>query len=97
MENVRCDMLVVTRDKPSGALVQHNQAWRLGSANLLVGFIHTRAGVQVKIIAVDENRTMRCVMGPNTGAAGQIEAPEDVRLAGLAGRLEAKNLAPIAH
>ena len=55
MENVRGDMLVIARDKLAGVFIEHDEAGRVGRADAFVRVVHAGAGIQVKIISMDEN------------------------------------------
>src|SRR4029079_13219364 len=80
MEDVWRDVFVVTRQQASGALVEDDEAGRIGCADAFVGVVHSSAGVQVEMAAVNKNRTMRGVMRPNAVFLREIERPENVRV-----------------
>src|SRR2546426_9292004 len=59
------------------SFVNHHKTRRVGRANTLVGVVNTRRGVEVEIIAIDQDRAVRAVVRPDARARGQIEHPED--------------------
>ena len=69
VKNVRRDRFVITGDESSGSFIQDNQAGSIRRANTFMRVVHARAAVEVKIIAIDQNGTVRGVMRPNPGAA----------------------------
>ena len=80
MKNVRRDVLVLAGDVVAGPLVEHDERRRVRGADALVGVVHARRGVEVKVIAVNQNRTVRGVVRPDTRAGNQVEAPQNVRV-----------------
>jgi len=94
MKCTRAHVLVIPREKAAGLLVDDHKARRIWPANLDVGIVHAVAAIQIQMIAVDENGTVRGVVGPNAGASGKIERPDDVRIerAGFDGWLPGNGL-----
>ena len=79
VEDVRGDVLVVARDEAAGALVEHDQARRVGRADAPVGVVHAGAGVEVEVIAVNEDGAVGGVVRPDAGAGGEVELPDNAR------------------
>ena len=106
VEDVRGDVLVVAGHEAAGALVEHDQARRVGRADAPVGVVHAGAAVEVEVIAVNEDGAVGGVVRPDAGAGGQVELPNRLRAGrgcrgvrcGLPGhrrRLEAQDLAAV--
>src|SRR4026208_2323554 len=80
MKNAGGDTFVIARQEPSRALVEHHQAWSVRRAYFLVGVVNAGAGVQVKMIAMDEDRTVRGIVRPDASSFREVEKPENVRV-----------------
>jgi hypothetical protein len=80
MKDARRDMLVIPREKPAATLVEHEEARRVRCPDAFMGVVHSGAGVEVKMIAVDEDRTVRRIVRPDARATREIELPENVRI-----------------
>ena len=78
MKDVWSNGFPVAGKKLAGAFVKDHQAWRIRSADLSVRVVHAGAGVEIKIISVNEDRAVSGVMRPNAGLGGQVETPEDL-------------------
>src|SRR5207249_9294470 len=65
MENVWRNVLVIARNQTAGVLVDGDKARGLGGANALVRIVHAGSGIEVEIVAVNDNRAMRRVVRPN--------------------------------
>ena len=87
VKDVGGDKLIVAGDEVTGALVEHDEARRIGRADTPVGVVHARAGVEVKVIAVNEDRTVGGVVRPDARAGGEVEPPEDARREGAGWRV----------
>ena len=98
MEDAGRDVLVVAGEDPSGLLVQHEEAGGVRRPDLLVGVVHARAGVEIEMIAVDQDGGVGGVMGPDAGIAGQVGVPEDIGVGGAGGdgRLYMQESSPVA-
>ena len=55
MENDGRDVLVVASDEPSGGLLDHHQARRVGGSNHTVCVVHAGPRVQIEVRAVNED------------------------------------------
>ena len=78
MEDARGDAEAVVGDPAAGAFVEHHEAGGLGCADDAVGVVYAGAGVDVEVVAMDEDGAVGSVMGPDAGLPGEVEGPEDV-------------------
>jgi len=54
-ENVGRHVLIVARQPMAGFLVEHDQAWRVRGADALVRVVHSVAGIQIEMVAMNQN------------------------------------------
>src|SRR5437867_3115764 len=78
MKNIRGDVLIVARHQVAGALVDHDQTGRVRRADAFVRIIDARGGVDVEVIALNQNRTVRAVVRPDARSRSQVEKPDNV-------------------
>lgn len=76
------DVFAVAGQQASGFFVDDDDARRVGSADAFVGVVHAGAGVQVEVIAVDQDGTVRGVVGPDAGGGDKVADPDDVGVEG---------------
>src|SRR4030095_2791480 len=80
MENIGGDSLVVAGENFSRVLVEDEQAGRVGRSDAFMSVVDAGAAVHIKKVAVDENRAVRGVVGPNAGFGGEIAQPQNIRV-----------------
>ena len=78
VEDAWGDAEAVLGDPAAGAFVEHHEARGLGCTDDAVGVVHAGAGVDVQVVAVDEDGAVGSVVGPDAGLLGEVEGPEDV-------------------
>jgi hypothetical protein len=55
MKNVWRDAFPLASEESAGLLIKDNEAWGIRRADLFVCVVYARPGVDVKVIAVDED------------------------------------------
>ena len=60
--------------------MENDEAGGIGRSDFSMGVIHAGAGIHIKEIAMDEDRAVGAVVGPDTGVGHHIEEPEDIRV-----------------
>src|SRR3954471_21444279 len=67
VKNIGRDVFVLTGKPAAVSLIQDYEAGRIRGADALVCVIHTAGGVEVKVIAVNQDRAMCGIVGPDSG------------------------------
>ena len=80
VKDIRADVLIIARHISARLFLQHDEARRVRGLNRAVRIIHARAGVDVKVIAVDQDRTVRAIVRPCARAGRHVEEPHDIRI-----------------
>jgi len=75
MEYPWTDTLSVRSHQAAGVLVKHDEAWRVGRVDYLVGIIHTVGSVEVEKLPMHQNRSMGGVMLADAVFLHDIEQP----------------------
>ena len=82
VKNPWANVLVVFRHEAAGVFVEHNEAGRVGRANLSVRIVHAVGGVDVEELSVHEDRSVGLIVLPHAAFLDVIEEPENVRVVG---------------
>ena len=75
MKDVRTDSFVVLGDQPPRGFIEHDEAWRVGRRNLAMRVVDAVAGVEIEIVAVNEDRTVCRIVRVNTRANPLVVRP----------------------
>src|SRR5687767_6017663 len=78
MENIRGDVLVIARHQFATAFVDHDETGRVWRADALVRVIDARGGVEVEVVATNQNRTVGAIVRPDAGSRNQVKEPNNV-------------------
>ena len=78
MKNIGRDVFIVLREQFAGGFIEDDQAGSSRSANAFVRVIYAAGGVEIQMIAVNKNRTVRGIVWPDADFAHQIETPQNV-------------------
>src|SRR5436309_1661356 len=107
MKNIWRNVLIIASEQTASALVQHHQAGGVRGANAFVGVIDSSAGIQIEMVAMNQDRAVGSIMRPNARLGGKVEAPQDSRTGilaylseaslRLAFVLQAQHLSAITH
>ena len=85
VENVRGDVFVLAGEELARAFVEDDEARGVGRADAFVGVVHAGAGVEVKMVAANEDGAVGGVVGPDACLLREVEEPEDVGVEGAGG------------
>ncbi len=78
MKDIGGQVLVISPHQLAGVFIKHHQARRVGRANALVRIVHPGPGVDVKVIAVNENRAVGRVVRPDAGSLLEVQEPDNI-------------------
>src|SRR5439155_25609341 len=78
VKNIGGDVLIIARHQIASAFVDHHETGRVRRADALVCIIDARGGVDVEVIATNQNRPGGAVWRPDARPRGQIEDPNYV-------------------
>ena len=87
MEDIGPQVLAIFGDDLAGVLVEDHEAGSVGAADDAMGVVHAIAGIDVKQIAIDEDRAFDLIVRVDAGDLDQISDPDDVGV-GRSGRHE---------
>ena len=62
MEDIRRDVLVVTREVAAGRLLDHDEARCVRCADDAMGVVHAGAGIEIEVVAADEDGAVGAVV-----------------------------------
>ena len=78
MEDARGDSLIVAGEYSTGGFIEHDETGGIGGADFDVGIVHAGSGIEIKVIAADEDGAVRAVVGPDAGDGAHVGLPDDV-------------------